>query len=544
MNRPRSAMIRQIRRIARERMGYTKLHSGQEEALQHLLVGRDTLVVMPTGSGKSAIYQLAAVELAGPTIVVSPLIALQHDQVDMINTELEVGEAAAVNSTLPERARAEALEGLQGQEVEFVFLAPEQLQNPEVLAELQQARPSLFVVDEAHCISAWGHDFRPDYLRLKGVIESLDHPAVLALTATASPVVRDEIVERLGLRNPVVVVRGFDRPNIWLGVRIFSDEDAKTRACLDEVVAAEKPGLLYVATRKHAEEMTAALVERQVRAACYHAGMKAAAREQVQTNFMAGDLEVVVATSAFGMGIDKADVRFVFHYEIPGSVDAYYQEIGRAGRDSAPARALLFYRPEDLSLQRFFAAGGQLEPEQIEQLLTLVRQHTAPASLEMLAEATALSQTKLAMVLNRLEATGAIRILPEGVVATTEQMEDGDAAEAAAQAHERHQRLQQSRVEMMRGYAELHDCRREYLLNYFGEAYQAPCNACDNCEAGQVQEHAERQPFPLNSRVVHTQWGVGLVMRYEGEKITILFDEVGYKTLALDIVLENALLTP
>ena len=545
MTQPKSKIKREMRRIARQQLGFDALYPGQEEALQHVLAGRDTLVVMPTGSGKSAIYQIAAYHLPGPTVVVSPLIALQKDQVESINEELEVGVAAAIKSTLSAGARNEALGALQEQSVEFLFLAPEQLQNEEVMQELCQAQPSLFVVDEAHCISEWGFDFRPDYLRLHDAIEALGHPTVLALTATAAPTVREEIITRLAMHAPEVVVQGFDRPNIWLGVRIFSDEEAKRRACVEEVVAAQKPGLLYVATRKHAEEMAADLEKLEVKAACYHAGIKASERQAIQDAFMAGELDVVVATTAFGMGIDKPDVRFVFHYDIPGSLDAYYQEIGRGGRNGDAARALLFYRPEDLGVQRFFAGSGQVDADQVEQLLQVIQEHDGNVTVKTLQAETDLSQTKLTTALSRLESVGALEFQPSGEVALVdEQLDLAEIAMRASDAHERHQRVQQSRVEMMRAFAELHDCRREFLLNYFGEAYDSPCDNCDNCEAGRVQAPEESHPFPLNSRVVHSQWGEGLIMRYEGEKITVLFDEVGYKTLALDVVLESNLLAP
>src|ERR687889_1044485 len=300
-----------IDRTARDVLGFEALRPGQREAIESVLAGRDTLAVLSTGSGKSAIYQIAGLLSPGATLVVSPLIALQRDQVDALR-ERALG-AAQLNSSLPEGERAEALAELAEAALEFLFLAPEQLSNAEVLDELAAARPTLVVVDEAHCISEWGHDFRPDYLRLGAAIETLGHPPVLALTATAAPPVRDEIVERLGLRDPEIVVRGFDRPNIDLAVERFHDERHKDEALLDAVAAAAKPGIVYAATRKRTEELTAALAERGVEAAAYHAGLKKSERERAQERFMDSDLEVIVATTAFGMGVDKADVRFVFH---------------------------------------------------------------------------------------------------------------------------------------------------------------------------------------------------------------------------------------
>jgi ATP-dependent DNA helicase RecQ len=315
--------------------------------------------VLPTGWGKSAIYQLAALLIPGPTVVVSPLIALQRDQVrSLLANDVTAAEA---NSQMGAADRRRALDHLASGDVEFVFLAPEQLAKEEVVAEISAARPSLFVVDEAHCISAWGHDFRPDYLGLASVVAAVGRPPVLALTATAAPPVREEIVERLELRDAVLVVRGFDRPNISLSVERFVDAADKRAAAVERAATTQGAGIVYVATRRSAEEVAEALQSRRVAAAPYHAGLPAAERNATQAAFTEGDVRVIVATTAFGMGIDKPDVRFVHHHDAAESLDAYYQEIGRAGRDGDPAEAVLFYRPEDLGVRRFFASGGDDE---------------------------------------------------------------------------------------------------------------------------------------------------------------------------------------
>lgn len=535
----------QIHQIAHSKFGYESLRSGQEAAIKALLEGNDTLAVMPTGSGKSAIYQIAGVLIPGLTVVVSPLIALQNDQVESI-THQKIGGAVVVNSTLSATERHEAFEAMKDGEIKFLFLAPEQFNNPETLERLQNAKPSLFVIDEAHCISEWGHDFRPDYLRLGTVIEALNHPRVLALTATAAPTVREEIIARLGMHNPQVIVQGFDRPNIWLGVRRFEDEAEKQQALVEQVARAKKPGIVYVATRKKAEEVAGALCEKGVKAIFYHAGMKAKEREDAHTAFMNDEEEVIVATTAFGMGIDKSNVRFVIHHSISDSVDSYYQEMGRAGRDEEKAFALLFYCPDDLNIRRLLASSGQIDAEQVEQVAAVIQEREEPINLQNLRKQTDLSPAKLTTALNRLEQVGVVDMLPTGEVVPGEEAFDvSQAAQEAAHAQECYQQYVRSRLEMMRGYAEVRDCRRQYLLNYFGERLEEPCGFCDNCRAGVVvEDDDENKPFPLNSRVVHQSWGKGLVMRYEGDKIVILFNEVGYKTLDVEFVRQRHMLEP
>ena len=543
-----------IRRTARETFGYDELRSGQEAAVAAVLAGHDTLAVMPTGSGKSAIYQIAGALLDGPTVVVSPLIALQRDQVEAIG-EQDAAAAAQVNSAISARERRATFADLASGDLEYLFLAPEQLANPDTIDRIRAAKPSLVVVDEAHCVSEWGHDFRPEYLRLGGLVEALGHPTILALTATASPPVRQEIVERLRMDGPEILVHGFDRPNICLAVETFArgkdaeNEAAKREALVERVVAGAGPGIVYAATRKRTEGLAAELTARGVAAAAYHAGMSTAARERTQDAFMSGGIAVIVATTAFGMGIDKPDVRFVYHLDISESVDAYYQELGRAGRDGEPAEAVLYFAPSDLDLRRFFTAGGSLDVDETERIVHLVQLADDPVPPIALRDVVGMTDTRLGRALNRLEEVGAVELLPSGGVVSGDAGADpAEAAQAAVHAQDNQRKVDHSRLEMMRGYAGTRACRREYLLNYFGEAFAPPCGNCDNCLAGLVAPAAEAdadRPFPLGSRVRHGKWGDGLVVRYDdGAKIVVLFDTVGYRSLVLDLVLGDGLLAP
>lgn len=538
-----AAASREITEIARNYLGFEDVRPDQCDAITSVLGGHDTLTVMPTGSGKSAIYQISGLILKGITIVVSPLIALQRDQVDSLESS-ETINAAEVNSTLTDTEREEVFARLDDVDQMFLFLAPEQLANEETLERLSQYKPALVIVDEAHCVSEWGHDFRPDYLRLGTFIDQLGQPTILALTATAAGPVRDEIVEHLHMREPNVFVTSFDRPNIHLAVETFIDEDDKHARVIDYAADWKGSGIIYAATRQDTETIANELAERGVIARAYHAGLKPKERDEVQTAFMSGEVPVIVATIAFGMGIDKPDIRYVCHYNISESLDSYYQEVGRAGREGEPAEALLLYYQDDLNLRRFQSGAGELKAEDVRPVLTTIRHAGESIEPAELREELGLRDTELVRVIGRLEDVDAVDVDPSGEVApiNTDKSVD-EVAEAAEEAQERLQKYASSRLEMMRQYAEASTCRREFLLNYFGDTYNGPCDNCDRCDANAEETPDEEDHlFPLQSTVMHSTWGEGTVMHYENGSVVVLFRDAGYRTLDLNVVQENNLL--
>jgi ATP-dependent DNA helicase RecQ len=537
------------RRKAAKALGIKRLTREQRTAIAAVERGEDVVVVLPTGAGKSAIYQVAGLRVEGPVLVVSPLIALQRDQRDGL-AEADAPDAVVVNSAQRVGETADAWDAVQTGRARFLFLSPEQLARDEVIERLSTAGVGLFVVDEAHCVSEWGHDFRPEYLRLGTVIERLGHPPVVTLTATAAPPTRDDIVARLGLRDPAQVVASFDRPNLHLTAHLFHDDDMRRAEVVERAVelSANGTGLVYCATRKDTVAYADALRARDIRAAAYHAGMKGADRDAVHARFLDGDLDVVVATSAFGMGIDKPDVRFVLHAASPASLDSYYQEIGRAGRDGEPAEVTLLHHASDLNLQRFLTSRRP-KPDALRAVLDALSPGEPLTPKELRAGA-GLGPARVTSALNLLEQAGAVRTDAKGRVHRGE-LPSGDAVERAGEIAERHRDVVRSRIEMMRGYAETTDCRRRLLLGYFGEQVVDPCGHCDSCEAGTARAAdpagdgaAAEEGLDSRTTVRHPEWGEGVVMSTEPDRITVLFAEYGYKTLSLDAVRENDLLEP
>jgi RecQ family ATP-dependent DNA helicase len=344
--------------------GFEDFREGQREVIEAILAGHDTVVVMPTGGGKSLCYQLPALMKEGATIVVSPLIALMKDQVDAL--EARRLPATFINSSLTFEEQKTRINGVRRGHYKLVYVAPERFRSTHFVETLRSITISLFAIDEAHCISQWGHDFRPDYLRLKQAIAEIGRPQIAALTATATPYVRSDIIEQLALRNPQAFVSGFDRPNLALDV-VHTQKEREKIAHIKRLAAsyAGGSGIIYASTRKAVEQVTARLRLADLSIVAYHAGMDEQERTRAQDDFMTGRTQMIVATNAFGMGIDKPDIRFVAHYQMPGSIEAYYQEIGRAGRDRLPSTCTLFFNYADKRTQDYFIEGSFPPPETI-----------------------------------------------------------------------------------------------------------------------------------------------------------------------------------
>ncbi len=529
-----------IRQAAGEILGDVPFRAGQQEAIDAALL-RDVLAVLPTGGGKSLVYRVVGRLFGGVTVVVSPTVALQADQLAALRAAGP--PAAALNSLVPAREQRATLEQLADGTLAFVLLAPEQLQKPAVLDALVQADVRLFAVDEAHCVSTWGQDFRPDYLHLPTVIDTLGRPRVLALTATASPTMRREIVAALRMRDPAVIVGETDRPNIWLGARVVADDaaarDVLTRTVAAHVTSESGAALVYVGSRRRAEETAAVLTACGLPADAYHGTLPRRERDRLHRAFHRGDARLIVATSAFGLGVDKPDVRLVAHLDPPEDLDDYYQQIGRAGRDGRPAEAVLLSRPSGYQLPKYFAARSPVDEADLRAVWdTLASGSRRPADLA--ARAT-LSAPRVRRAVNALVGVDAVRESRTGVQRSAAP-EDADELIASAVRRAEHARTRSTTgVELMRHYAETTDCRRRLILQLLGEERTKACGNCDNCDAG-TSRPDDDSPFAVGTRVIHREGGTGIVQQHENDRVVVLFESAGYRTLSTELALDSGLL--
>ncbi|HEY8460731.1 MAG TPA: RecQ family ATP-dependent DNA helicase [Blastocatellia bacterium] len=465
--------------------GFSRFREGQADVIEAVLAGQDVIVVMPTGGGKSLCYQLPALLFPGVSLVVSPLIALMKDQVDALNAR-DIA-ATYINSSLSYEDQLARLRGMSRGQYRLVYIAPERFRNARFVDSLRGLRVSLFAVDEAHCISQWGHDFRPDYLRLREAANALGRPPLIALTATATPQVRSDIAAQLGLKKASIFVAGFDRHNLTLRVEPCKSDNDRLAAAYQIAQRAGGPGIIYCSTRRAVDEVSGRLQRMGLNVGAYHAGLDEAKRARMQDCFMAGDLDAIVATNAFGMGVDKSDIRFVTHYNLPGSIEAYYQEVGRAGRDGLPSICALLFNYVDTRTHEFFIEGSYPPRQTIEQVyacllgmgLEIVQ---LPASA-LASRVGCRNEIAINSALIYLEKAGhiarqqgrdpAIRMIDRAPVADL-RVDWNDIA--------LHEAAERRKLREMVNFAYHEKCLRQFILRYFGDRKEAANCRCSNCQ--------------------------------------------------------------
>ncbi|MDT7542354.1 MAG: ATP-dependent helicase RecQ [Acidobacteriota bacterium] len=533
----------------RETFRIARMRPGQEEVIRSVLEGRDTLALMPTGAGKSLCYQLPALHLGGTTLIVSPLISLMKDQVDKLE---EAGvEAAQLNSALTAVERRESLERIEGDAGGLIFTTPERLTDPSFLATLSKNMIDFVVVDEAHCISEWGHDFRPAYLSLGEAIKSLGSPPVLALTATATPEVVRDIEKHLNLRKPRVITTGIYRPNLRYEV-VRATNEAEKRAHLARLFREiDGTGIVYAATVKAVESLYEHFAGSGFECAKYHGKLPARERKENQERFMAGRLKAMFATNAFGMGIDKPDMRFVAHYQMPGSIEAYYQESGRAGRDGKEARCVLLYQLDDRRTQQFFLGGRHPKIEDVsavyDAMLSLGARESAIDLSALQDTANTVAATKVRVVLSLLKELKLVKELRGARFKLAKAAISRDEIEAAARTFDEQGQHDREKLERMMLYGQSVACRWKLLHEYFEAPFaEEHCGNCDNClqppreQSGRAERNVAPEMLPASlkdgreavksapefepgERVSVPVYGEGRVKSVEDDKLIVAF---------------------
>ena len=492
--------LTRMRRTLRKTFGLDKLRNGQAEVMRSVLEGNNTLAIMPTGAGKSLCYQLPSLHLPGTTVVVSPLISLMKDQVDKLE---EAGlEAAQLNSALTADEHEENLQQIQTENADFIFVTPERFTNQQFLGDLRKRSINFVVIDEAHCISEWGHDFRPAYLSLGAAVKTLGMPPVLALTATATPEVTADIEKQLDLGKLRVVKTGIYRPNLHFEVKRVTNEREKHEELVRILNENEGVGIVYAATVKTVEALADWLKGFDYKIEKYHGRMKASDRKRNQDAFMNGELKAIVTTNAFGMGIDKPDIRFVVHYQMPGSLEAYYQEAGRSGRDGEAATCSLFYQLEDRRTQQFFLGGKHPKFNDIlavyQSLETLNAAETPVAISTVQEHLNAVSDGKVRVVLALLKELKIVEELRGSQFRLLRVDVKQAELEELSRLSEEKVNKDKEKLERMMQYGQSAMCRWRLLHDYFGEEMaDERCGVCDNC----VHPLEEQIAMPATKRV-------------------------------------------
>ena len=489
-------------RKAQRWLGIKAYRPGQRPLIDAVLNGRSAIGVLPTGGGKSLCFQLPSLFLPKAVLVVSPLISLMQDQEEKLKARRI--PAAVINSTLTGQEERHRLSDIRSRKPEIVYVTPERLEQPEYLDLLRRSGVSLVVVDEAHCISQWGHDFRPAYLAIRDAIKTFNHPPVLALTATATPTVISDIMTQLDIEGALVVNQGIDRPNLVYDVQRTVNEDDKFQRLLSILrESGQGTGIIYVATVRQADELYARLLRENVNAGRYHGKMKLSERRDQQDGFMTDRYQVVVATKAFGLGIDKADLRFVIHYAFPDSLESYVQEAGRAGRDGWPALAALFYRLEDRRVQAYFLRGKYPRPDECGRVYHAFGAENSPdgqtpISATSIHSTTGIGLRRVRVILALLERAGIVERERRGFLRQRLFQDEREFREYLEEYDRRH-RQDEDRLSTMMKYGQTTECRVRFLTRYFTRETNEDCGRCDNCRSGatnlkldvrELQEHS------------------------------------------------------
>ncbi len=535
-----------VQQTLRKVFGLRQLRDGQDSVIRRVLAGRNTIAIMPTGAGKSLCYQLPAALLPGSTLVVSPLIALMKDQCDRLR---ELGIVAVqFNSAVGADDLQEAEAALDEGRAKVIFATPERLADREFVARVTRHPVSLLTIDEAHCISQWGHDFRPAFLEIGHALPALGHPTVLALTATATQAVIDDIGTQLAVRDFGVINTGVYRPNLRYSVEQLTREEDKLARVVELVSEQRGSGIIYTATVKGAMEVHAALGQIDGSASLYHGRLPAVTRHAAQDAFMDGTARIMVATNAFGLGIDKPDIRWVIHYQMPGGLDAYYQEAGRGGRDGQDARCTLLYLHKDKAVQQFFLAGKYPAFEDVAAVYRKLREVPADGAREWtlatLTRSLDRPRAKVQVALSLLRHQRVVRQDRDGHLSLIEDSYDDAAIASLANEYRDKREADKSLLEQMVFYGQTGYCRWRVILMHFGEGESfTRCERCDNCERMQAEEERRaREPAPkpdllrkpnpeplrttlfdAGTHVRVRRYGVGVVDEADGRTVTVKF---------------------